>query len=129
MDKEDREEDNILRVIGIPFLVLIAILGLVECGILLYAFINADRVECNLLWCTFISEKESYSIKSTSECFVNGEKINCSEFPGDEHFCFNNTCSMNGVCGGDYDSNLECIEDIKINTLGVKKINECKRMV
>ena len=34
----------------------------------------------------------------SQECYVNGIKINCSEFSGDEHFCNNGICNMNGVC-------------------------------
>lgn len=35
---------------------------------------------------------------SYQECYVNGIKVNCSEFSGDEHFCNNGVCNMNGVC-------------------------------
>ena len=120
MEKQtkEQEEDNLLKRLGIAFLIVLAIGSLFEVGLLVYAFVNADRVECNLLWCSFISE-DSYqsinsytSVSSTSECFVNGERVNCSEFNGDEHFCSNGICSINGVCGGDYNSNLKCIEDI-----------------
>ncbi len=73
------EEHNVteqtLRHLGIAFLILLFISGAFEIGLLIYRFINADRVECNLLWCSFIKEEKITS----QECFMNGEKINCSE--------------------------------------------------
>ena len=79
------EEDNILKELGTIFLIVLIIGSLFEVGILIFAYVNADKVECNLLWCTFTSgdsyeSHESYTITSSNkECFVNGEKVNCSE--------------------------------------------------
>jgi hypothetical protein len=56
----------------------------------------------------------SYQTHS-SECYVNGIKINCSDFNGDEHFCNNGKCEMNGVCPSP-NSNMtveDCIKKIK----------------
>ncbi len=104
---EQIEQNNLLEKLWIAFLVVLFIGGLFEIGLVIYGFVNADRVECNLLWCSFISEKSYSSVNSiksvNSECYINGERVNCSDFIGDEHFCEN---------GGDYNSNLECIERI-----------------
>lgn len=84
-------ESTFLERLGIYFLIFIFISGLFEIGLLVFAYINADKVECNLLWCTFtsgesISIKDSYSTHNytnrtttTSQCFVNGVEVNCSE--------------------------------------------------
>lgn len=58
----------ILLFIGIMF----------ECGLILYSYINADKVECNWLWCTFTTQKSNY----TEECYTNGMQVNCSEIRG-----------------------------------------------
>jgi hypothetical protein len=82
-------ESAFLERLGIYFLIAIFISGLFEIGLLVFAYVNADKVECNLLWCTFTSGdsieiKDSYSnftssITSTSQCLVNGQEVNCSE--------------------------------------------------
>ena len=35
-----------------------------------------------------------------NRCFVNDIEIPCSNFTGDEHFCKDGICRMNGVCPG-----------------------------
>ena len=82
-------ESTFLERLGIYFLVFLAIGSIFEIGLLVFAFVNADKVECNLLWCTFTSGdsieiRNSYSnmtqsITSTSQCSVNGVEVNCSE--------------------------------------------------
>ena len=62
----------------IIFVGMIAIALIVEASLLLVGFLFADEVECNLLWCTFT--KQSHNIKA--KCFMNGERINCSEIGG-----------------------------------------------
>ena len=88
-------EENLLERLGITFLVLILISILFEGGILLYGFLNADKVECNLLWCSF---KTQNSV-SSKECYINGEQVNCSKFNDieDDWFCNDDNCSMNGI--------------------------------
>ena len=76
-------------IIGIILLLIIFICGIFEVSILVYAYFNADRVECNLLWCNFITERnlkeeqvtniKSSTIIETTDCYKNGIKINCSE--------------------------------------------------
>ena len=50
--------------------------------------------------------------ENPNRCFVNDIEIPCSDFKGDEHFCKDGICRMNGVCGGSYESNLECIKNL-----------------
>ena len=69
---------------------LLLILGLViagslifECAIIGISFFGADRVECNLLWCTFTTERiiesDSIIIKTHKSCFLNGYEIDCND--------------------------------------------------
>ena len=52
-----------------------------------YAFINADEVECNLLWCSAkktVSDgrtiiNDSIIIESHRTCFLNGYEIDCDD--------------------------------------------------
>jgi len=46
------------------------------------------------------------------ECYENGNRIPCEEFTGDEHFCYEGICQMNGVCPDYFDRlNNKTIED------------------
>lgn len=76
--------------IMIIILILVMILGsLFEVGLLYYGYTHADKVQCNLLWCTFTktnvltSEDSSSNYTSISSsdrtCSKNGKPINCSE--------------------------------------------------
>lgn len=83
------QDDSILKELGAIFLFVLVIGSLFEIGLLIFAYVNADKVECNLLWCTFtsgdtIEVRDSFrnitqTTTSTSECYINGEKVNCSE--------------------------------------------------
>jgi hypothetical protein len=67
---------------------------LFEIGLWTYAYINADEVKCNWIWCEFTDVKTistSSSIIETnvqsqinihSICRRNGIEINCSEITG-----------------------------------------------
>ena len=66
------------------FIYLFLIIALVfELTLLAIAFFGADEVECNLLWCTFTTERttidERTIISSSQECYENGVKINCTK--------------------------------------------------
>ena len=73
------------------FMLIIAFTGLFELGLMAVAFIFADHISCNLLWCTFttirsnevsdtISISSSTSIvNQTQTCYQNGKLINCSD--------------------------------------------------
>lgn len=76
---EEDKEKSFWEELGKIFLIILIICSLFEVGLLIYAWTNADKVECNLIWCTFTSE-DSYVIKSVNqECFVNDKPVNCSE--------------------------------------------------
>ncbi len=98
MAKIQKEEVNFLEKLGLYFIGIIFLCALFEVGLLTYAYFNADKVECNLLWCTFTDVRDSkYYSNSFTECYVNGEKVNCSEIKDKEHFCFDDRCEINGV--------------------------------
>lgn len=67
----------------------LVILAVVECTMLLLGFIYADEIECNLLWCTFTKQIGT----SEMECFVNGERADCSDVEREIGYLSNNTFS------------------------------------
>lgn len=73
--KEDLQmkDKTIFLIIFIPILLA----SLFEITLLGIAFFGADKIECNLLWCSF--ETTRTTIDKTQECYHNGIKINCSE--------------------------------------------------
>jgi hypothetical protein len=106
--------------LGVVFIFVLTIGSIFEVGLLIYAYVNADKVECNLLWCTFTTERTSAVsqnyMSSSSECYVNGVKINCTDFPTKdyEHFYHNGRFEMNGVCPSP-NSNMtieDCIKEV-----------------
>jgi hypothetical protein len=79
-----KDKDMIqLKTAVILFVIIMAVATIAEAAILLYSYMNADKIKCNWLWCEFITERSSIiqrtTIEQTSECFENGIKINCSE--------------------------------------------------
>ena len=54
------------------FVGFLIVCSIFEIGLLIYAWVNADKVECNLLWCTFTDYgdemvvQNSYSNMTTS---------------------------------------------------------------
>lgn len=70
-------------------LFLILLVGIFEIGLLVYAYVNADEVKCNLLWCEFTTTRTSQETfitaynesNASSSCYytVNGVQVNCSE--------------------------------------------------
>ena len=75
---ENEEDKNNFVAFILLFLLLGGLFELVIVGI---AFFGADKVECNFIWCTFTTTRsESYSSSvSTQDCFMNGERINCTD--------------------------------------------------
>jgi len=67
--------------------ILVIITFVWELGILWMAFYNADEVECNLIYCKATTEYKDHIIKEhtyiekyqSSNCYLNGVEINCSE--------------------------------------------------
>jgi len=112
-----KEENSPLEELGLMFLIFLVIGSIFEIGLLIFAYVNADKVECNLLWCNFIIEEESTNYySSSSECYVNNIKINCSDFPSKDyaHFYNDGKFEMNGVCPGVNDNKTieDCIREI-----------------
>ena len=84
------EQDNtLLEDLGGLFLIFLVIVNLFEIEILILAYLNADEVECSLLWGKFTyrdeirTKNDFVNITQTTrvklECYINGEKVNCSE--------------------------------------------------
>jgi len=59
------------------FLFLIFLVVIFELILLIYAYVNADEVECNLLWCTF--KTTNTDVIQTMKCKLNNQTINCSD--------------------------------------------------
>ena len=53
---------------------------LFEVSILAIAFFGTDRVECNLLWCTFTTERGTSQVIESRSCFMNGDSVPCGTF-------------------------------------------------
>ena len=115
-------EEPFLGRLGIYIIIFIFICAIIEVGILVFAFFNADKVECNFLWCTFTDVRESsYSsfTKTYSECFVNDVKVNCTEYEQEfPDYARNGWNDVKGICPG-WKENItivECIERAMRNT-------------
>ncbi len=95
--------EPIKAIIGIVLLFLFVHFSLMG-GIYLYGYMTNSDVECNIIYCTISKDFQKTNITTTQkietskECYINGERVNCSNFSGDEHFCEKGKCSMNGVC-------------------------------
>jgi len=59
--------------------VIVAIASLFEAVLFGIAYFNADKVECNLLWCTFTESRGTETI--SQDCYQNGILVNCSTMP------------------------------------------------
>jgi hypothetical protein len=112
---EERELDNTVKELGTILFIILIIGSLFEIGLLVFAYINVDEVECNLLWCSFSNSYSSSTYIEKSECYINDIKVNCSEIK-DKHYCdMNGLCIMNGVCpGGSSDNRTveDCINQV-----------------
>ena len=84
-----------LKTAVILFVIIMAVATIAEAAILLYSYLNADKIKCNWIWCEFTTEHRT--IEQNSECYTNGQRVNCSEFRDQEHFCNNGRCEINGV--------------------------------
>ena len=81
MIKENNITEQATRDLMIGFLIILTLATIFEVGLLIFAWVNADKVECNLLWCSFTKVRSQTFINQ--ECFVNGKEVNCSEI---EHY-------------------------------------------
>jgi hypothetical protein len=77
----DAEDSVIVKFVFI-FLIMVIIFGLVEGGMFVYAFFTSDKIECNLLWCSFSKgELVESKITTSSQCSINNVTVNCSQMP------------------------------------------------
>lgn len=89
--------------LGMFLLIILVGSILFEVILLSVAFFGADKVECNLLWCTFTttrSEGVTHQI-SYRDCYENGIRINCSleneSFNSLKCFDYDNSTFCKGV--------------------------------
>jgi len=68
------EEKLFIILIAIGLVILFVGMG-VEAVILVKSYIQADKIECNWIFCTFTTVKSTM----TSDCFENGVRVNCSD--------------------------------------------------
>jgi len=59
------------------FLLLIVIGVLLESYILYKSYMDADKVNCNFIWCEFTTTRQAQIINRY--CSENGKEINCSD--------------------------------------------------
>jgi len=57
------------------FCVILFFGSIIEIGIFMYAYYNADTVRCSWYGCEFTTQRRTI----TEDCFMNGIKVNCSE--------------------------------------------------
>ena len=107
-----KKEENQISFFNALLVSILIFAVIFEGAVLVIGFIFADEVECNLLWCKFTSSSQETIISKT--CYVNGIQVDCKEFSGDEHFCIEGNCSMDGVCpGANKSKNIEdCINEV-----------------
>lgn len=80
MNDDEYHIPLIWSIIIILCISIILITCFFEAGLLLYSYITADKVECNMLWCEFTDIKANSSMTMSRECFENGERVNCSQW-------------------------------------------------
>ena len=72
-----------IKTIIIFISVIVICLALFEVIIIGIAFFGADKIECNLLWCTFTTERSNINnsiiIETHKACFFNGYEIDCDD--------------------------------------------------
>ena len=90
MEDEGPEDEGPLLYLVVTFVVILLVCCIFEAVILGMAYFYADKVECNLLWCTFTTTRSSTSQwtdtseniittrTSNSLCYENGVEVNCS---------------------------------------------------
>jgi len=114
--RHSRMDDDLLKELGSVFIGILLIGAIIEVGILIYAYVNADEVECNWLWCTFTDIREQ---RYSEECYVNGVQVNCSEYKEEfPDYASHGWNSVNGICPGwkENKSIVECMQEVKGNS-------------
>jgi hypothetical protein len=94
----EKEYNKIMIILGS----LIVCAFLFETVLLGISFFGADKVECNLLWCTFTTERRTIEsntiINSSKQCYEDGVSVDCSNINWDKLFedadCFKNNTKV-----------------------------------
>ena len=73
------KEKTLLEELGIILIVILIIGSLFEIGLLIFAYTNADEVECNFLWCKFTRTESLVFTNITAQhiCYVNQKEVSC----------------------------------------------------
>lgn len=75
------DEESKIRFSFFLFVVLIVAI-FAELAVFIYMYATSDKVECNLLWCSFKKgELVESRITTSSQCSINNVTINCSDMP------------------------------------------------
>jgi len=86
-------DNTILLLIFIPLLIG----ALLEVVILGIAFFGADEVDCHWWGCVFTSSDNYTVINTKSNCYHNGQEINCSAMLDINPIINNATGDINGL--------------------------------
>ena len=87
-----------IKILVVIILFIGAMSVIAEAVFVAIAFFTADRIECNLLWCSFITERGTEEVIQSRDCFMNGVRINCTEIKGQI-----GKSSVNYIAVGNYD--------------------------
>ena len=68
-------ENAFALIIIVPLVVAVSL----EAVVMYNLYLQADKVECNLLWCVFTTEGRVTEITTniTQTCYINGEEAPC----------------------------------------------------
>lgn len=87
------ENERIISGVAMIFFGLIALSCIIEAGIVVYGYFHADIVRCSWWGCEFTETRQSQQIITSekivksqiinisNECYINGAKTNCTDFP------------------------------------------------
>lgn len=69
-------------------IIILIIAAIIEVSVLILAYVKADKVECNFIFCKFSTTKGASII--TQDCFTNGIRTNCSTMKEIQEAWWNN---------------------------------------
>lgn len=91
--------------------IIIIVATIFEIILLAIAFLSADEIECNLIWCSFKTERRT--IQQSMNCYINDIQVNCSDFNNRfPDYARHGWRSVNGICPGWNDNRTfkDCME-------------------
>jgi len=71
--------DKIYLTLVIVLIMSLVAVASVEIYVFYQTWKNADTVSCNGLWCEFTTYEGTETINKTTNCYMNGEEVNCSQ--------------------------------------------------